>query len=79
MISRAINPFKSHRLGAICKKYEVDYNDEIAHRADYDAIVLADVFKVMKNNLFNDFGITNLNEINTKLQTVMLKNRSFGN
>ncbi|UIU14834.1 DNA polymerase III subunit alpha [Ureaplasma urealyticum] len=79
MISRAINPFKSHRLGAICKKYEVNYNDEVAHRADYDAMVLADVFKIMKNSLVNDFEIINLNQINTKLQSLMLKNRSFGN
>ncbi|MDE6476947.1 MAG: hypothetical protein K2L48_01960 [Mycoplasmoidaceae bacterium] len=29
-----------HTLGAICRKYKIEYSDEIAHRADFDAEVL---------------------------------------
>ncbi|KEZ22239.1 DNA polymerase III subunit alpha [Ureaplasma diversum] len=79
MISRAINKdFKSHRLGWVCKKYGIDYNEDSAHRADYDAEVLNQVFKVMLDKLFHEYSITNLNEINDKLQNDTLRSRIFG-
>ena len=36
---------KSYRLGNVCRVYRVNYDDDVAHRADYDAEVLGAVFK----------------------------------
>ncbi|WP_051675948.1 PolC-type DNA polymerase III [Ureaplasma canigenitalium] len=80
LISRAINEgFKSHRLGAVCKKYSIPYHDDIAHRADYDARVLFEVFKKMIVIIEDKFGLTSWINLNEKLQTKSLKQRSFGN
>lgn len=38
---------RSYSLGAISRYYKVEYNEEVAHRADYDADVLANVFYLM--------------------------------
>ena len=36
-LARAIlKPMKSYRLGNVCRTYRVNYDDEVAHRADYD-------------------------------------------
>ena len=61
---------KSHRLGALCKNMEVEYDEDDAHRADYDAKVLNDVWQPilakltkdnyeMKHSDLKDFEITN--------------------
>ena len=47
---------RSHRLGALCRHLEVDYDEESAHRADYDAFVLSEVWQALlvqltKNNI----------------------------
>ncbi|MDE7434010.1 MAG: hypothetical protein K2M43_02695 [Mycoplasmoidaceae bacterium] len=43
-ISRAIHKDQTkHTLGSICRKYKIEYTDEIAHRADFDAEVLSRV------------------------------------
>lgn len=39
-----------YRLGALAKHYKVSYDDNTAHRADYDAEVLNDVFLKMLNS-----------------------------
>jgi DNA polymerase-3 subunit alpha (Gram-positive type) len=41
-LSRAINPDFSgkNRLGFICKKYKIEYDEDVAHRANFDAEVL---------------------------------------
>ncbi|AVN62325.1 PolC-type DNA polymerase III [Mesoplasma coleopterae] len=48
-LSRMVRPaLKSHRLGAVCKKFGILYDEHVAHRADYDADVLNDLFfKIM--------------------------------
>jgi len=47
-LSRYLFPdSRSHRLGALCKNMEVNYNEEEAHSADYDAQVLNDVWQPM--------------------------------
>ena len=47
-LARAIlKPMKSYRLGNVCRTYRVNYDDEVAHRADYDAQVLGEVFNLM--------------------------------
>lgn len=56
---------KSHRLGAICRIYGVDYQEDddleinsnkahAAHRADYDAQVLTDAWLAMRDQLTKD-------------------------
>lgn len=35
---------KSHTLGSICRQFDVNYDENAAHRADYDATVLNDVW-----------------------------------
>ncbi|MCQ2087425.1 MAG: PolC-type DNA polymerase III [Bacilli bacterium] len=45
-LSRYLFPeSKAHRLGALCKNMEVEYDEDDAHRADYDAKVLNDVWQ----------------------------------
>lgn len=54
-LSRAIlKPLKSYRLGNICRQYRVNYDDDVAHRADYDAEVLASVFNMMLHQLMQE-------------------------
>ncbi len=43
----AMMDLRSYRLGAVCRHYDVDYDGEGAHRADYDAQVLASAFLYM--------------------------------
>ena len=38
---------RSHTLGSLCRNFEVNYDEEGAHRADYDAGVLNDVWQPM--------------------------------
>ncbi|WP_031543146.1 PolC-type DNA polymerase III [Mesoplasma photuris] len=47
-LSRAIYPqLKNYRLGTVAKKNGIDYDDKIAHRGDYDADVLCDIYEHM--------------------------------
>ena len=47
-LSRYIYPEgKRHSLGALCRHLEVEYDEESAHRADYDAFVLAEVWQAL--------------------------------
>ena len=51
-LSRYLFPENAyHSLGALCKRYEVSYDSDSAHRADYDAEVLANVWLSMRTNL----------------------------
>lgn len=51
-LSRYLFPENAyHSLGALCKRYEVAYDSKSAHRADYDAEVLANVWLSMRTNL----------------------------
>ena len=38
---------RNHNLGSLCRNFEVNYDSEVAHRADYDAGVLNDVWQPM--------------------------------
>lgn len=49
-----LKPMKSYRLGNVCRLFRVNYDDEVAHRADYDAEVLASVFNLMLHQLMQD-------------------------
>ena len=57
-----LKPMKSYRLGNVCRQYKVAYDEEVAHRADYDAKVLGDVFTMMLYNL-TQVGKCNLMDI----------------
>lgn len=51
--ARAMFELRSYRLGALCRHYDVSYDGEGAHRADYDAEVLSLVFLY----LLRDWGM----------------------
>jgi DNA polymerase-3 subunit alpha (Gram-positive type) len=51
---------KYHNLGSCARAYYVRYDMEIAHRADYDALILAQVFEGMKLDLSRKYQIDNL-------------------
>ena len=54
-LSRYLYPdLKSHRLGACCKHVGVEYDEDSAHRAIYDAEVLLGLWEVMLNVLTSD-------------------------
>jgi len=53
-LGRAIlKPMKSYRLGSIARNYKVAYDEEIAHRADYDAEVLGHILNRMLHDLMD--------------------------
>ena len=55
--------YRSHTLGNIARRYNIDYDEEVAHRADYDAQILSEVFEVMLNDIVNKKGITTHKDI----------------
>ncbi|MCF0227509.1 MAG: PolC-type DNA polymerase III, partial [Malacoplasma sp.] len=62
-VSRLINTkLKKHNLGTICRSLKIEYNEEEAHRADFDCKVL---YHVWKNQLseFKKAGINNLTQL----------------
>ncbi len=77
-LSRAMNEtLSSHSLGNICKKLKIEYNNLIAHRADFDAEVLLSVWKWMLIDLKNK-GIKTYQDINNYFQNDLLKKRNRG-
>ncbi len=65
-LARAImKPMKSYRLGNVCRVYRVNYDDEVAHRADYDAEVLGSVFTTMLHSIMQNghYNLLNLNKL----------------
>lgn len=63
-LARAIlKPMKSYRLGNVSRAYRVSYDDEVAHRADYDAEVLGSVLNMMFHQLMSE-GIYNIDQLN---------------
>ena len=45
---------RSHRLGVLCRNLEVEYDEKSAHRADYDAFVLSEVWQTLLVRLTKD-------------------------
>lgn len=68
-LSRYLFPdSRSHRLGALCRNLDVLYDEEKAHRADYDANVLNNVWQPMLALLTKDnYHLTDtmLNDLET--------------
>ncbi|WP_342277095.1 PolC-type DNA polymerase III [Spiroplasma endosymbiont of Nebria brevicollis] len=68
---------KYYRLGAICRVYGIKYDDDTAHRADYDANVLAQVFGKMLKQLRDEFNCLLLSDVN-KLISSDINNKLRG-
>ncbi|VEU78304.1 PolC-type DNA polymerase III [Mycoplasmopsis columbinasalis] len=68
---------KRHNLNALAKRLDVEYQAEVAHRADYDANVLANVW-VKLVGILEEKGITTLDQL-AKLvsQDAWKKERGF--
>ncbi|BDV02592.1 MAG: DNA polymerase III PolC-type [Candidatus Hepatoplasma vulgare] len=63
-ISWLVNPnLKNHRLGTVVKNEGQFYDENISHRADYDAMILQKTFENMLYKLFEK-DIRNLKDLN---------------
>ena len=68
---------RAYRLGNMCRAYNIPYDEEIAHRANYDADVLGQVFNFMLKDL-NKNGVMTLNDLkNFQDKDAFVKNRAF--
>ncbi|MGL5732815.1 MAG: PolC-type DNA polymerase III, partial [Metamycoplasmataceae bacterium] len=68
---------KSYALGVVCKKYSIDYEADVAHRADYDAEVLSLLWLKFINEL-SIKGIMTFEDLS--LATSMtIHNKKFSN
>lgn len=56
---------KGYRLGNLARYYRIPYDGDDAHRADYDAEVLAGVFNMMLHDLMQQdiFNVLNMNQM----------------
>ena len=73
-LSRFLFPeSKRHNLGSLCKNMDITYNEDDAHRADYDARVLNDVWQPMIDKLYNDGikDVEDLDKLETPKETLM--------
>ena len=79
ILSRALNKErKAHNLKAVAKNYGVFYDSEVAHRADYDAMVLGNVFNKMLLDLKGKYEIHTLNQMNSLMsKDVLVKQRPY--
>ncbi|WP_374697127.1 PolC-type DNA polymerase III [Spiroplasma endosymbiont of Polydrusus formosus] len=88
-LSRILEPhLKNYRLGTIARCYSIIYKEEIAHRGDYDAIILTDVYEQQLRKLINTYEIEFDDQIDqihdsvvykklrAKHMTVLAKNQS---
>ncbi len=68
-MSRAIlKERRAFRLGNIARNYHVSYDEEVAHRADYDADVLGSVFLCLLRDAKNKFHAQTINDLQTVIQ-----------
>ena len=72
-IARSIYPnWKSHTLQKMCKEFKIEYGEDEAHRADYDAMVLNSCWSRLMQD-FNNLEIRSIKDLNVKLDSVRLK------
>lgn len=65
---------RSHNLGALCRNMEVVYKEDEAHRADYDAYVLGEVWLPMISLICKDnINFTHADLANLKTPQELLK------
>ncbi|MDO4414887.1 MAG: PolC-type DNA polymerase III [Erysipelotrichaceae bacterium] len=68
-MSRAVlKERRAYRLGNIARNYHVSYDEEVAHRADYDADVLGSVFLCLLRDAKSKFGAETIRDLQTKIQ-----------
>lgn len=60
--------YKNHRMGTIAKKQGISYDDNIAHRAEYDSRVLSKIFDNFLYILIEK-GIKNFNQLSEFLKS----------
>lgn len=78
VLSRGLNQeFKSHSLEMLCKKNKVEYDPSSAHRADYDANLLANIWLIFSDILL-DKEIRSINQINNLIQSDRLRQLTHG-
>ncbi len=68
---------RSHTLGAVARRFNIEYDEDTAHRAIYDAKVLANVFEVLLNEIVHNRGIKKHCDIETFQDYDNLKKRPF--
>ena len=68
---------RAYRLGNVCRAYNVAYDEEVAHRADYDAGVLAQVFNLMLKDCAKNNVMTLQDLANFQGEDAFVKNRAF--
>lgn len=56
---------KGYRLGQIARSYGIRYDEDVAHRADYDAEVLAQTYMNMLNDLKHIKNLQELQDMQT--------------
>lgn len=68
---------RSYRLGNIARQYNVNYDEAVAHRADYDAEVLASVFHLMLKDAAR-LGIETIEQLaDYHSADAFIKNRAY--
>ncbi len=67
---------RSYRLGNIARMYKITYDEDVAHRADYDAQVLSDVFLKMLNKVSEENVVTSNDLQNLQTENAFSKNRA---
>ncbi|MBQ6334353.1 MAG: PolC-type DNA polymerase III [Erysipelotrichaceae bacterium] len=68
---------RAYRLGNMCRAYNIPYDEEVAHRANYDADVLSQVFNFMLKDLARK-NVFTLNELKDfQDDEAFIKNRAF--
>ena len=73
-LSRTIYPnLRKYTLGSICRMLNVEYNEDEAHRADYDARVTSEAFLYMIHELEEKHNVKNLKDIDSIPQPNTMK------
>ena len=68
-LSRAVlKERRAYRLGNVARNYHVSYDEEVAHRADYDAEALAGVFLCLLKDAKTKFGCVTVRDLQDKIQ-----------
>lgn len=68
-LSRAIlRNRRAYRLGNISRYYHVEYDEEVAHRADYDAESLSGVFMCLLKDAKDQYDCVTINDLQEKTQ-----------
>jgi DNA polymerase-3 subunit alpha (Gram-positive type) len=68
-LSRAIlRERRAYRLGNVARNYHVAYDEEVAHRADYDAESLSGVFLCLLKDAKDKYGCRTIRDLQEKTQ-----------